>query len=70
MIIQWILPILSVGGTIIGSIIGILVSQKLVTYRLEKLEQKVDKHNNLVERMAKVEVKIESVTKQLDGGRK
>lgn len=31
----------------------------LVTYRLEQLEKKVNKHNNLVERMFKVEENIE-----------
>ena len=29
----------------------------LISYRLEQLERKVDKHNNLVERMYKVEEK-------------
>jgi len=32
-----------------------------VAYRLEKLEAKVDKHNNLVERMYKLESKIERI---------
>ena len=35
----------------------------LVAYRLEKLEEKVDKHNNLVERMYKVESRIDSMEK-------
>ena len=35
----------------------------LMAYRLEKLEGKVDKHNQLVERMYKVESKIESIEK-------
>lgn len=30
----------------------------LVAYRLEELEKKVDKHNNLIERMYKVEGQI------------
>ena len=36
----------------------------LMAYRLEKLEGKVDKHNQLVERMYKVESKIESFEKE------
>lgn len=37
------------------SLVGILVSNKLTLYRVEQLEKKVDKHNNLIERMYKVE---------------
>ena len=47
--------ILSLVGTLIGTLGGILVTNKLTTYRIEKLEQKVDKHNNLVERTYKLE---------------
>ena len=45
--------------------LGVYVSNRkqtaLVAYRLEKLEAKVDKHNNLVERMYKLESKIERI---------
>lgn len=37
--------------TIIGSLCGILASARLTIYRIEQLEKKVDKHNNLVDRM-------------------
>ena len=40
--------ILSLVGTLIGSITGILVSQKLTVYRIDQLEKKVDKINNNV----------------------
>jgi len=63
---EWILPLLSLGGTLIGSIIGILVSQKVVMFRLEQLERKMDKHNNLIERMVKVEVNVEAVSKRVE----
>jgi hypothetical protein len=36
----------------------------LVAYRLEKLEEKVGKHNNLVERMYKLESRLEALEKQ------
>ncbi len=42
-------------GTLSGSIFGVMKANKLVTFRLEQLEKKVDKHNCLVERMAVVE---------------
>ena len=38
------IALFSVIGTIIGSGGGILVSNKLVNYRLEQLEKKVDKY--------------------------
>ena len=46
-----IVSIISLVGTLGGSLGGILVSNKLTNYRIEQLEKKVEKHNNLVERM-------------------
>lgn len=43
--------ILSLIGTLIGTIGGILTSNKLTIYRIGQLEEKVNKHNNLIERM-------------------
>ena len=47
--------VLALIGTTIGSIAGILTANKLTNYRIEQLEIKVDKHNNLIERMYNVE---------------
>ena len=33
-----------------GSFLGVLASQKLTQFRLQQLEDKVNKHNNLIER--------------------
>ena len=45
--------------------LGVYMSNRkqaaLVAYRLEKLEAKVDKHNNVVERMYKLESRLESL---------
>ncbi len=41
---------MSLVGTLAGTFGGILVSNKLTTYRIEQLEQKVQAHNNIVER--------------------
>ena len=46
---------LSLVGTLIGSMTGILTANKLVNYRLKKLEEKVQAHNNLIERTYKLE---------------
>ena len=50
---------LSLFGTVIGSGLGVIASNKLVQYRLEQLEKKVQAHNNLVERTYKIEGHLE-----------
>lgn len=50
-----IVGLLSLAGTLIGSVAGIMASNKLTVYRIEQLEKKVDKHNNLIERTYKLE---------------
>lgn len=52
-----IVAILSLAGTALGTFGGILSSQKMVKYRLTKLEEKVDKHNHLVERVTSLELR-------------
>ena len=52
--------LLSAAGTLIGSLGGILASNRLTNYRIAQLEKRVDKHNNLVERMAAAEDSIKS----------
>ena len=50
-----IVGLLSLAGTVIGSLAGILTASKLTNFRIEQLEKKVDKHNSLVERTYKLE---------------
>ena len=52
-----VIALLGLMGSAIGSFGGVLSSQKMVKYRLSKLEEKVDKHNNLVERMSAIEIR-------------
>ena len=52
--------LMSFAGTVIGSIFGILAANKLTNYRIEQLEKKVEKHNNVIERVYKLE-KLEAV---------
>lgn len=54
-----VIGLLSLTGTLIGTFGGILASNKLTNYKIEVLSQRVDKHNNLIERMFKVEEEIE-----------
>ena len=46
-----IIALMSLLGTGIGSLGGILTANKLTNYRIEQLEKKVEKHNNVVERV-------------------
>lgn len=46
-----IVAVLSLVGTLVGSIAGILTASKLTNYRIEQLEKKVEKHNNVLERV-------------------
>ena len=47
--------VLAFAGTLIGSLGGILAANKLVNYRLQELEKKVEKHNQVIERVYKIE---------------
>ena len=42
--------ILGLIGTLSGSFLGVVAAGKLTQYRLQQLEDKVNKHNNLIER--------------------
>ena len=53
-----VIGVLSLCGTFIGTLGGILASNKLTNYRISQLETKVDKHNNLIDRMYDVEKRI------------
>lgn len=50
-----IIAIISLFGTLAGTMGGIMTSSKLTGYRIEKLEEQVKKHNNLIERTYKLE---------------
>lgn len=56
---------LSLFGTLAGTLGGIVVSNKLVNYRLQQLEKRVQAHNNLVERTYHLEGEIELIHEQI-----
>jgi len=47
----------SLVGTLGGSLAGIVAANKLVMYRIQQLEDKVEKHNQVVDRVYKLEQK-------------
>ena len=61
-----IISLISLVGTLAGSLGGILVSSKMTNYRIEQLEKKVDKHNNFAEKIPIINVQIETINHRLD----
>ena len=54
-----IVALLGFTGTLLGSLLGVLAAQKLTQYRLSQLEEKVNKHNNLIERTFRLEGRMD-----------
>lgn len=61
-----VVALLSLAGTLLGSLAGILTANRLVLYRIAQLEAKVERHNTLVERMIKVEGSLALAHRRLD----
>lgn len=60
-------------GAVISGIVAVVVASKqhdkttaLIEYRIKELEAKVDKHNNLIERMYVVETKLNLLSKRTE----
>lgn len=49
---------ISLVGTLLGSLGGILTANRLTNYRLGQLEEKVNRHNNVIERLFRAEQDI------------
>lgn len=60
-----IIGILSLTGTLVGSIGGILASARLTNFRIKALENKVDKHNNFASRLPVVENNIKNLNERI-----
>ena len=45
-----IVALLGLLGTLCGSFLGMVATSKLTQYRLQQLEEKVNKHNSIIER--------------------
>jgi hypothetical protein len=51
--------LVSVGGTVCGSLMGVLTAQRLTDWRLRQLEEKVNRLGQLVERVCRLESLLE-----------
>lgn len=59
MSVEVICALIGLGGSAIGSLIGMIANSKLIDFRLAAIEHKLDEHNKLVERMYNVEKRVE-----------
>ena len=60
-----VVAVLSLAGTMLGSLSGVVVSSKLTTYRIEQLEKKVQAHNNFDTRIHTLDREVEVIHEQI-----
>lgn len=61
-----IVAVLSLFGTMFGSIAGILTTNKLVNFRLDRIEEKVEKHNGIADRVLELEINMRAQWTRVD----
>lgn len=61
-----IIALISLLGTLGGSLGGILVSSKMTNYRLQQLEERVAEHNNFARRMPVIEEQIKVINHRIE----
>lgn len=59
-----IIALISGGLSVLGYVIGAYLSQSKTLYRIEQLEKKVDRHNNVIERTYKLEQRVDDLEKR------
>jgi len=52
------IAIIGLMGSGLGSLCGMGIGIKLITYRIEQLEKRVEKHNNVIDRTYKLESEV------------
>ena len=53
-------------SVIVSGLIAAIVSNKLMAYRIEQLEKKVDKHNSVIDRTYHLEAQVEVIEKEIE----
>ncbi len=64
---ELIISVISLLGTLGGSLGGILVSSKLTNYRIEQLEKRVAEHNHFAMRLPVLEEQVKTAFRYIDG---
>lgn len=61
-----IIALLSLAGTLGGSLSGIIISSKMTNYRIQQLEIRVAEHNNFAHRMPVIEEQIKVINHRIE----
>lgn len=56
---------MSMVGTLTGSLGGILAASRLTNHRLEELEKRVNRHNQVIERTYRLEEQVKSANHRI-----
>lgn len=57
--------LISAIAVIVSGLISAIVSNKLMAYRIEQLEKKVDKHNSVIDRTYHLEAEVEVIENEI-----
>lgn len=58
--------LISAGAVIISGLISAIISNKLMAYRIDQLEKKVDKHNSVIDRTYHLEAEVEVIENEIE----
>lgn len=58
--------LISAGSAIVVCIITSIFNNKLIAYRIQELEKKMDKHNSVIERVYTLEKSVAVIKERLD----
>lgn len=61
-----IIAIISALPAIIVALVSIVSNNKIISFKIEELEKKVEKHNQVVERMAVIERDVKTAFNRID----
>ena len=61
-----IVALIALVGTMIGSFAGILTSSKLTNYRIQQLENKVEKHNGFAEKIPVIQLELKDHKERIE----
>lgn len=61
-----VVALIGLAGSAIGAFAGVMASAKLTNFRLQQLEDKVAKHNNMVERTYQLEGRMNEVEHEIE----
>lgn len=56
--------LIGLAGSAMGSVVGVMASARLTQYRLEQLEKKVDRHNQVIQRTYRLETRCAALEEE------